>query len=279
MPPKNGARKKKKKKNMCPGGALPLPPFRYPLSPAPVPPKCPTCPGALPPLPGPGPKTTPAGHVGKRVWRGFGCFFNGLPNAPGWIRFSMVCPTGLEGVSDFVAMVCPTPPGGFVFQWFAQRVWRGFGFCCNGLPNGPGRFVFQWFDQRVWRGFVFFFQWSAQRVWRGFVFQWSAQRARADSFFNGSPTGLEGFRNSFSMVCPTGPGDLFFNGSPNGSHLGRFGWDLPPTLPGGHFWRDPAPAQVGHILAKTTLAIQVLVERIWQGLGRLRLLVSEMQGP
>ena len=39
------------------------------------------------------------------------------------------------------------------------------------------------------------------------------------------------------------------------------------TLAGhlGHFWRDPAPAQVGYILAKRTLAIQVLVERIRQG--------------
>ena len=67
------------------------------------------------------------------------------------------------------------------------------------IPNGSG-------------GVSFFF---IQRVWRGFVFQWSAQRARGDSFFNGSPNGgvgvgffsmvrptrLEGFR--FSMVRPT----------------------------------------------------------------------------
>ena len=162
-------------------------------------------------------------------------------------------------------MVCPTGPGGFVFQWFAQRVWRGFrilfGFfsmvCPTGLegfrfsmvcPRGPGGFVFQWFAQRVWRGFGFFFSMVC-------------------------PTGLEGFRNSFSMVCPTGPGGFVFQWfaqrvAPGALRVGSA--PAPRTLPGGHFWRDPAPAQVGYILAKR-LAIQVLVERI-QGLGRLRLL-------
>ena len=123
-------------------------------------------------------------------------------------------------------MVCPTGPGGFVFQWFAQRVWRGFGFFLqwsaqraredsffNCSTNGSGgvSFFFQWSAQRAREdsffngspngsgGVLDFFQWCAQRVWRGFgiLFQWSAQRARGDSFFNGSP---------------------------NGSHLGRFGW-------------------------------------------------------
>ena len=49
----------------------------------------------------------------------------------------------------------------FFFQWLAQqaRVWLS-----TGLPNGPGGgFVFQWFAQRVC-GVGVVFQWSAQRA-------------------------------------------------------------------------------------------------------------------
>ena len=124
-------------------------------------------------------------------------------------------------------MVCPTGPGGFVFQWFAQRVWRGF------------------------------------RI----LLQWSAQRAREDSFFNGSTNGsvfqwsAQRGRIRFSMVCPTGLGGfgILFQWS---TGLGGFVFQwfaqrverralrvgsapAPGTLPGGHFWQDPAPAQVG----------------------------------
>ena len=83
------------------------------------------------------------------------------------------------------------------------------------------------------------------------------------------PTGLEGFR--FSMVCPTGPGGFVFQWfaqrvAPRALRVGSAPAQVVKrTLPGGHFWRDPAPAQVGYILAKRTLAIQVLVERIRQG--------------
>ena len=110
-------------------------------------------------------------------------------------------------------MVCPTAPGGLVFQWFAQRVCGvGVGFFFNGPPNGPGRgfgfffqsgpggFVFQWFAQRVCGvGVGFFKYWFAQRAREGFriFFQWSAQQAR-EGFrifvFNGSPNGLGGIR-------------------------------------------------------------------------------------
>ena len=81
----------------------------------------------------------------------------------GWREMILVRPTGPGGVSDF--FFNGPGPGGFVFQWFAQRVCGvgvGFGF------NGPAR-----------GGFCFFFQWSAQR-------------ARGDSFFNGSPNGSAG---------------------------------------------------------------------------------------
>ena len=78
-------------------------------------------------------------------------FFNGSPNGPGRIRFSMVRPTGLEGFRFSMvrptrlegfrfSMVCPTGPGGFVFKyWFAQRVCGvGVGFLSTGSPNGSG---------------------------------------------------------------------------------------------------------------------------------------------
>ena len=86
------------------------------------------------------------------------------PTGPGGVSdfFSMVRPTGLRGRGRFFSMVRPTGPGGVLFF--------------NGPPNGPGRgFVFQWFAQRVWRGFGFFFEY------------WSAQRAWGVSFFNGPP--------------------------------------------------------------------------------------------
>ena len=68
----------------------------------------------------------------------------------------MVRPTRLEGFR--FSMVRPTAPGGFVFQWFAQRV------CGVGVG--------------------FFFQWSAQRAREGFrIF-----------FFNGPPNGPGGIR-------------------------------------------------------------------------------------
>ena len=102
-------------------------------------------------------------------------------------RFSMVRPTGLRGRGRvffqwFAQRVCGVGVG--FFQWFAQRAREGLvrptgpggvSFF-NGPPNGPGRgFVFQWFAQRVWRGFGFFFEY------------WSAQRAWGVSFFNGPP--------------------------------------------------------------------------------------------
>ena len=70
-------------------------------------------------------------------------------------------------------------------------------------PTGPGGFVFKyWFAQRVWRGSVFF--------------QWSAQRARGDSFLStGSPNGSRFFKYwpakgpgifGLVLVCPTGLG-------------------------------------------------------------------------
>ena len=58
-------------------------------------------------------------------------FFNGPPNGPGGVRFSMVRPTRLEGFR--FSMVCSTGGGGFVFQWFAQRARQNLFF--NGSPN------------------------------------------------------------------------------------------------------------------------------------------------
>ena len=143
----------------------------------------------------------------QRAREGFRIFFfNGPPNGPGGIRFSMVRPTGLRGFGFFFqwsaqrvcgvgvvffSMVRPTGPGGVSFFFngppngpggfrifFFNGSPNGSGEVSifNGSPNGPGgfRIFFQWSAQRVWRGFVF--QWFAQRVWRGFVFQWSAQR-------------------------------------------------------------------------------------------------------
>ena len=154
---------------------------------------------------------------------GFGFCCNGLPNGPGRIRFSMVRPTGLEGFR-FFSMVCPTGLEGFRFSMVC--------------PTGPDGFVFQWFAQRVWRGFGFFFNGLP-----------NGSGGVSEFFFNGLPNGSGGIR--FSMVRPTGRTALRVGSAP-----------VPGTLPGGHFWRDPAPAQVGYILAKRTLAIQVLVERI-----------------
>ena len=155
-----------------------------------------------------------------------------LPNGSGWIRFS---PTGLEGFR-------------ILLQWSAQRAREDSFF--NGSTNGSGEVSV-------------FFQWSAQQVWRGFVFQWSA-----DSFFNGSPNGSGGVLDFFFNGLPNGSGGVsFFNGLPNGPGGIRFSmvrptgrtWvgsaPAPGTLPGGHFWRDPAPAQVGYITS-WTLAIQ-----------------------
>ena len=131
-------------------------------------------------------------------------FFNGPPNSPGGIRFSMVRPTGLRG------------RGRVWFQWSAQRARQGFRI-----------FFFQWSAQRVCGVGVGFFQWSAQRVCGvgvGF-FQWFAQRAREGFrifFFNGPPNGPgRSFGFFFSMVRPTGPGGVsFFNGPPNGPGRG-----------------------------------------------------------
>ena len=93
-------------------------------------------------------------------------------------------------------------------------------------------------------------------------FQWSAQRARVDSFFNGlpngsgggfgfccnglpngpgrirfsmvRPTGLEGFRFFFNGL-PNGSGGVsFFNGLPNGPGRIRFSMVRPTGLEG--FW-------------------------------------------
>ena len=78
--------------------------------------------------------------------------------------------------------------------------------------------VFQWFAQRAWRGFVF--QWSAQRAWRGFVFQWFAQRARGVSFFNGSPNAPGGvsFFNGSPNVSDF---DMWRHANPLNSHTAR----------------------------------------------------------
>ena len=67
--------------------------------------------------------------------------------------FSMVRPTRLRGRGRFFSMVRPTGPGGvsdFFFTMVRPTGPGGVSFF-NGPPNGPGRgFVFQWFAQRVW---------------------------------------------------------------------------------------------------------------------------------
>ncbi|CAJ1414220.1 unnamed protein product, partial [Effrenium voratum] len=65
---------------------------------------------------------------------------------------------------------------------------------------------------------------------------------------------------------------FFLEGASGGGSGGQRGCSLNPVT-----LRDRDLEPVGHILAKRSLAIQVLVERIRQGLGRLRLLVSEMR--
>ncbi|CAJ1414219.1 unnamed protein product, partial [Effrenium voratum] len=74
---------------------------------------------------------------------------------------------------------------------------------------------------------------------------------------------------------------FFLEGASGGGSGGQRGCSLNPVTlrdrdlePGASGGICPG---VGHILAKRSLAIQVLVERIRQGLGRLRLLVSEMR--
>ena len=50
-----------------------------------------------------------------------------------------VCPTGLEGFSDFVSVVRPTGLEGFSdFVSVAQRVWRGSDFFFSSSPNRSG---------------------------------------------------------------------------------------------------------------------------------------------
>ena len=159
-------------------------------------------------------------------------------------------------------MVCPTGPGGFVFQWFAQRVWRGFRIFFAMVCRG---FVFQLFDQRVWRGFVFFFN-GLPNGPGGIRFSMVRPTGLEGFwiFFNGLPNGSGGVSEFFFNGLPNGPeGDSFFNGSPNRSHLGRFGWDLPrlrsrgPCQGRGALLAGPSPGSGRFILAKRTLAIQV----------------------
>ena len=111
-----------------------------------------------------------------------GSIFNGSPNAPGGVSFFNGLPNGPGGVR--FSMVRPTGlrgRGRLFFNGPPNGPGRGFG-----PPNGPGR------------GF-------------GFFFQWSAQRARGDSFLStGSLNAREGFRIFFSMVRPTGPGGVSF---------------------------------------------------------------------
>ena len=157
-------------------------------------------------------------------------------------------------------MVRPTAPGGFVFQWFAQRVCGvGVGFGFNGPPNGPGRgfgFFLSMVRPTGLRGRGRFFSMVRPTGLRGrgrffsmvrptglrgrgrffsmvrptgpggvsdFLFQWSAQRAREGFRFSMvRPTGLRGRGRFFSMVRPTSPGGVsdFFNGPPNGPGRG-----------------------------------------------------------
>ena len=131
-------------------------------------------------------------------------------------------------------MVRPTAPGGFVFQWFAQRVCGvGVGFGFNGPPNGPGR------------GFGFFFS----------MVRPTGLRGRGRFFSMVRPTGLRGRGRFFSMVRPTGPGGVsvfffqwsaqrareefrifFFNGPPNGPGRGFvFQWSAQRAREGFRF--------------------------------------------
>ena len=137
-------------------------------------------------------------------------FFNGPPTGRGVVRFSMVCPTRLPRRPVGRTIEKRNPLEG----WSAQRVCgvvrfsmvrptrlEGFRFSMV-CPTAPGGFVFQWFAQRVCGvGVGFFFQWSAQRAREGFrIF-----------FFNGPPNGPgRGFGLFFSMVWPTGPGGFVF---------------------------------------------------------------------
>ena len=105
----------------------------------------------------------------------------------------MVRPTGLEGFR--FSMVCPTDPGGFVFQWSAQRVCGvGVELFFNGSPNAPGGVSF---------------------------FNGSPNAPGGVSFFNGPPNAPGGV--SFFNGSPNAPGRVsFFNGPPNGSAGGGF---------------------------------------------------------
>ena len=151
------------------------------------------------------PTGSPNGSVfqwfAQRVWRGFGFFFNGLPNGSG-------------GVLDFFSMVCPTGLEGFRFSMVCPTGLEGFRFSMV-CPTGLG-------------GFRIFFQWSAQRA-RGdsflstgspngsggvsFFFQWSAQRVWRGFVFQWSAQRVwRGF-----VFLPNGSGGVsFFNGLPNG---------------------------------------------------------------
>ena len=99
-----------------------------PLSPAPVPFKCPTCPGACPLSPAP---------VRRRPRQG-------------------TYKNGSGGVSDVFSMVCPTHRIDWFFNGLSNGSGGGFGFCCNGLPNGPG-IRFSMVRPTGLEGFRFFF--------------------------------------------------------------------------------------------------------------------------
>ena len=123
----------------------------------------------------------------------------------------MVRPTGLEGIRFQwsaqqvfrFSMVCPTGPGGFVFKyWFAQRVWRGFGFFFNGLPNGSGGVSF-FNGLPNGSGGVSFFNGLDSFLSTG-----SPNGSGGVSFFNGLPNGSGGV--SFVNGLPNGPGGICF---------------------------------------------------------------------
>ena len=223
----------------------------------------------------------PTGLEGFRV-----SFFQVLvcPKASGGFGLVLVCPTGLEGFRFFFqVLACPTGLEGFRIYFSSTGLPKGPGifWLSTGLPNesgGVSDFFKFWFAQHVWRGFGFFFRvlvcpkasgvlawyWSAQRVWKGFAFFQVLV----------CPTGLEGFRIYFSSTgLPKGPGIFWLStGLPNESggvsDFFKF-WFAQHVWRGfGFFFRVLVCPKASGVLAWYWSA-----QRVWKGFAFFQVLV------